>query len=178
MKSCISRRRKIMEAKKIDKDGLLLCELQGKAFELSATKTNCSSEIFIRRFMHSNIVNQIDSSSILSTNMQPSDILAEVDGQYGKSDYGSVKYSANELFWIGYFYRFFCYTYSISSARAYKIIKPKELRGLFLPYHTMDVSQAIERILEAKNLFTDDKMEIQRQFMIFKKYRNAEIKSK
>ena len=50
-----------MKAKKIDKDGLLLCELQGKTFEQSAAKTNCSSEIFIRRFMHSNIVNQIDN---------------------------------------------------------------------------------------------------------------------
>ncbi|MCR4567583.1 MAG: antitoxin [Pseudobutyrivibrio sp.] len=167
-----------MKAKKIDKDGLLLCELQGKTFEQSAAKTNCSSEIFIRRFMHSNIVNQIDNCSILSTNLQPADILSEVEGQYGESNYGSVKFSSNELFWIGYFYRYFCYTYSISSARAYKIIKPKELRGLFLPYHTMDVSQAIERVLEAKNLLMDEESELQRQYMIFKKYHKAIITSK
>lgn len=31
------------------------------------------------------------------------------------------------------------------------MVKPKELRGLFLPYHTMDPAQAIERILETKD---------------------------
>jgi hypothetical protein len=41
--------------KKIDKDGLLLCELQANAFEMSADSTDVSSEIFIRRFMNSNV---------------------------------------------------------------------------------------------------------------------------
>lgn len=114
--------------KKIDKDGLLLCELQARAFEESADCTDISSEIFIRRFM-------------------------------------------NELYWIGYIYRYYSYTYEMSSVQVYKVVKPKELRGLFLPYHTMDPAQAIERILEAKNLIFDEKAELQRQFEIFKRIR-------
>ena len=55
--------------------------------------------------------------------------------------------------------------------QVYKIVKPKELKGLFLPYHTMDPSQAIERILEAKGLFIDEKMELERQYEIFKRIR-------
>lgn len=55
--------------------------------------------------------------------------------------------------------------------QVYKIVKPKELRGLFLPYHTMDPSQAIERILEAKGLFVDEEAELQRQYEIFKRIR-------
>lgn len=43
-----------------------------------------------------------------------------------------------------------------------KLIKPKELRELFLAYHTLDPSQAIERILEAKNILYDDEGELQR----------------
>lgn len=159
-----------MQAKKIDKDGLLLCDMQGKAFELSVTNSDTSSEIFIRRYMYSDIAKKLDNESILATNYMAKDLLMYIDSQYGKSEYGSVKYSANEMFWIGYFYRYFCYTYEISSNRAYRIIKPKELRGLFLPYHTLDVSQAIERVLEAKNLFIDEEGELKRQYKIFKKY--------
>lgn len=159
--------------KKIDKDGLLLCELQAKAFELSAERSLSSSEIFIRRFMNSLIAKSIDNDAILQTNIQAKDILDRIDEQYGMSEYGSVKYTKNELYWIGYIYRFFAYTYDVSSVQVYKIIKPKELRGLFLPYHTMAPEQAIERILEAKNLLLDDEMELKRQYEIFRRIRNG-----
>lgn len=159
--------------KKIDKDGLLLCELQAKTFEMSIDATEVSSEIFIRRFMNSQISKSIDSCEILQTNMQAKDILERIEEQYGKSNYGSKRYTKNELYWIGYIYRYFSYTYEKSSVRIYKIVKPKELRALFLPYHTLDPSQAIERILEAKNLFiVDDKAEIVRQYKIYKSIRD------
>lgn len=159
--------------KKIDKDGLLLCELQAKIFEMSIDATEVSSEIFIRRFMNSQISKSIDSCEILQTNMQANDILERIEEQYGKSNYGSKRYTKNELYWIGYIYRYFSYTYEKSSVQIYKIVKPKELRALFLPYHTLDPSQAIERILEAKNLFiVDDKAEIVRQYKIYKSIRD------
>lgn len=159
--------------KKIDKDGLLLCELQAKTFEMSIDATKVSSEIFIRRFMNSQISKSIDSCEILQTNMQAKDILERIEEQYGKSNYGSKRYTKNELYWIGYIYRYFSYTYEKSSVQIYKIVKPKELRALFLPYHTLDPSQAIERILEAKNLFiVDDKAEIVRQYKIYKSIRD------
>lgn len=159
--------------KKIDKDGLLLCELQAKTFEMSIDATEVSSEIFIRRFMNSQISKSIDSCEILQTNMQAKDILERIEEQYGKSNYGSKRYTKNEIYWIGYIYRYFSYTYEKSSVQIYKIVKPKELRALFLPYHTLDPSQAIERILEAKNLFiVDDKAEIVRQYKIYKSIRD------
>ena len=40
----------------------------------------------------------------------------------------------HEIYWIGYLYRYFAFIYEISSVQVYKIVKPKELRGLFLPY--------------------------------------------
>ena len=157
--------------KKIDRSGLLLCELQAKAFELSTSTLSMSSEIFIRRFMNSQIAKILDSGDILDTNIQPRDILERVEEQYGPSNYGKIKYTADELYWIGYIYRNFSYTYEKSSLQVYKIIKPKELRQLFLPYPTMDPSQAIERILEAHNQIRDDKEELYRQYQIFKTIR-------
>lgn len=158
--------------KKIDKDGLLLCDLQAKAFELSLVKQGTSSEIFIRRFMYSEIAKLLDSKDILQTNLQAKDILDLIDEEYGKSDYGSVKYTANEIYWIGYIYRYYSYTYGKTSVQAYKTIKPKELRGLFLSYHTMDPAQAVDRILEAKKMNYDSVSEEERQFRIFKNVRN------
>ena len=125
--------------------------------------------------MNSKIAENIDDSSILVTNLLPIDVIEEIEKQYGDSSYGSVKYSANELFWIGYFYRYFSYTYNFSSSKVYKIIKPKELRGLFLPYHTLDVSQAIERVLEARGMLLDEESELQRQYIIFKKYHKVKL---
>ena len=159
--------------KKIDRDGLLLCEMQAKAFELSAVEQNTSSAVFIRRFMNSDVAKQLDNMAVLQSNMQSADILKLIDEEYGKSEYGSVKYSLNELYWIGYIYRYYAYTYDKTSRQVYKIVKPKELRDLFLPYHTMDPSQAIDRILEAKGLANTDDYEERRQFEIFKRIRKT-----
>ena len=158
--------------RKINRDGLLLCNLQAKAFELAVDLTTVSSEIFIRRFMNSKIAKTLDNESILQSNIHEKDIIYILEEEYGKSNYGSVKFTHNEMFWIGYLYRYFSYTYELSSVQVYKIIKPKELRELFFAYHTMDTSQAIERILESKGLLYDEEHELQRQYEIYKKIRN------
>lgn len=157
--------------KKISRDGLLLCELQAETFENSIDKIESSSEIFIRRFMKSEIAKRFDNESVLESNIQANDVLELVIEQYGASDYGSVKYTRNEIYWIGYIYRYFAFTYELTSAQVYKIVKPKELRGVFLPYHTMDPAQAVERILEAKGILMDENEELNRQYEIFKRIR-------
>ena len=157
--------------RKISKDGLLLCKLQAEVFENSIDIMDTSSEIFIRRFMKSEVAKRLDNESVLESNIQANDILELINEEYGISNYGSVKYSRNEIYWIGYIYRYFAFTYEMSSTQVYKIVKPKELRGLFLPYHTMDPAQAIERILEAKNMIVDEEAELKRQYEIFKRIR-------
>ena len=138
----------------IDNNGLILCDMQSKLFEKSRM-LNCSSEIFIRRFMNSNIVKIFDSGHILEDTITIENIFEYIEEEYGESNYGTVKYSGNELDWIGYIYRYFCYTYQISSRQVYNIIKPKELRYLYEPYHTLANDQVIERILEAKKINLD-----------------------
>lgn len=157
--------------KKMDKDGLLLCDLQGKTFELSIDSLDTSSEIFVRRFVNSQISKLIDSTSILETKIQPKDIIESIEEEFGYSNYGSVKYSKNEMYWIGYLYRYFSFTYELSSLQVYKIIKPKELRTLYLPYHSLSPAQAIERILEAKGMLYNEAVETKRQLEILKKIR-------
>ena len=138
----------------IDNNGLILCDIQSELFEKSI-HLDCSSEIFIRRFMNSNVAKQFDSNQVLNDTLTIDNIFEELIDEYGDTSYGSVKYSRSELYWIGHIYRYFSYTYDISSKQVYKIVKPKELRSLFLAYHTFDTKQAIERILESKNIVLD-----------------------
>lgn len=61
----------------------------------------------------------------------------------------------NILDWI-YIYWYWCYTLEKTSKQVYRIIKPIELRDLYYPYHSLDCQAAIERILEAKGISSED----------------------
>lgn len=142
--------------KVIDAIGLKLCKMQARVFELSASKLSCSSAIFLRRFMHSEVASRMDHPGFMNEACDENSILQEIESQFGSTDYGSEKYKPNELYWIGYLYRYWCYTYEERSKQVYKIIKPRELRELYYPYHSLDPAQAIERILEAKQIHSQD----------------------
>ena len=115
-----------MKIRKIDHDGLILCDIQAETFELSIDKTNTSSEIFIRRFMHSEVAKYFDNKFILDSTLSSINILELLENEYGPSNYGNIKYTKEEIYWIGYIYRYFSYTYNYSSTQVYKIVKPKE----------------------------------------------------
>ena len=164
----------MLKKRKLDSNGLLMCKIQAQAFVHSIDRMDCSSDVFIRRFMHSKIADLFDNEGILDTNYQWKDVLDFVEEEYGVSNYGSIKYSPNEMYWIGYVYRYYSYTYEMSSAQVYRIVKPKELRDVYLPYHTLDPSQAIERVLEAKGLPITEEEELKRQYEIIKRIYNED----
>ena len=144
---------------KLDRDGLSLCKIQGELFEKSITNVSTSSSIFIRRFMNSEIAKAFDSKDFLNDTISINGIYKELDAQFGESKYGSTKFNSEVLFWIGYIYRYFSYTYDLSSKQVYKIIKPNELNEMYYVYHTFDCANAIERILEEKGIcFDEDKL--------------------
>ena len=86
--------------------------------------------------MKSDIAKRFDDETILDTGIQDDEILYQIEAQYGKSTYGTVKYTKNEMHWIGYLYRYFSYTHYMSSSQVYKLVKPKEYTGTLsaLPY--------------------------------------------
>lgn len=157
--------------RQIDRDGLLLCKIQGNLFEESLSKTDCSSEVFIRRYMNSNVVKELDSLSFLDDTKTTDNIFEELNEEYGVSTYGKSRFNKEALYWMGYIYRYFSYTYDLSSKQVYKIIKPKELNEVYLPYHTFDPKFAIERILEEKNISLCEDSLFNRNYDIFKKIR-------
>lgn len=156
-----------------DETGLKLSRMQAELFVLSASKLECSSPIFLRRFMLSKVAARMDQDGFLYESCTVDGILQEIEEEFGTTNYGKEKYSTEELYWMGYLYRYWSYTYEKSSKQVYKLMKPKELRGLYYPYHSLDPAQAIERILESKNLGEEDLtqkgVEILRRIMSEKK---------
>ena len=139
-----------------DEYGLNLCRYQGDLFLISKEKVECSSPIFLRRFMYSDVARRMDGEGFLYESISLLDVINEIDAEFGKSNYGKIKYDDEELYWMGYVYRYWCYTHQISSKKLYKMIKPEELKRLYYPYHSLDPAQAIERIIEANGLGEED----------------------
>lgn len=140
--------------RKMDSLGLKICSYQANLFEESLKKTECSSKIFIRRFMNSHLASRIDKAGLLFESLDIQDAIDEIENQYGASTYGIEKFTIEELHWIGYIYRYWSYTSEKSSKQIYKLVKPDQLRKLYFPYHSLDPLQAIERIQE--ELITDN----------------------
>ena len=146
-----------MLSRRPDYDGLILCRLEAEIFEASIDYFSGSSEIFIRRFSHSSLADSFDTKALLNQGDCVLKCLENLKKEYGDIAYGKEKWSADQMYWIGYTHRFFCLTYGVSSLEAFKILKPKDMRNVYYPYHTMDCSQAIARMLEERGRTLDQK---------------------
>lgn len=159
--------------KKMDSLGLKMCSYQAALFEKSLEDTDCSSKIFIRRFMNSNLAKRMDNVGFMFDAMDIFDAINEVETQYGVSTYGIEKFNVEEMHWIGYIYRYWAYVSEKSSKQIYKIIKPDQLRKLYFPYHSLDPLQAIERMMEELGLENGVAMDdISRGVIALRKVRN------
>lgn len=136
----------------LDSNDLLLCRMQGRLFESSAHMARCASAVFVRRFMNSQLAERMDSGAFLFESSTKERLLEELDQEFGVSDYGKANFASDELYWMGYLYRYWACAFEMRSARIFKCIGAKELRELFGPYHTLDPEQAIRRIAEAKGI--------------------------
>lgn len=139
--------------KEMDKDGLILCEIQGRIFEESYDKYETSSPVFVRRFMNSKLAEEMDAEGFLERPFNEEDAFGTLDKEFGQSSYGTTKYSPDILNWIGYLYRYWAYTYDMPSKRVFRIIGARELRDLYYAYHSLDTLNAIQRIMEAKGIY-------------------------
>lgn len=126
-----------------DADGLLVCRYQASIFERSLIKTECGSAVFIRRFMNSDVAAHLDTSTFANEATAPDEAFDLIDKQYGPSTYGSERYSADELYWMGYLYRY------LDPAQAIERIA--EARGFSLAPLTLDEQVELLRRIRAKH---------------------------
>ena len=125
-----------------------LCSVQGKMFELSARK-NLSSKEFIDYFMQSKTAAFFDLPYDRTQWMGEENLLYDVMEENPKLAKGQ-QYDTESLFWIGYLYRYWHFLTKQDSKSIGKSCNAEMLHALYPAYHTLDCTQAIERILEAE----------------------------
>lgn len=137
--------------REFDHNGLLLAEYQGKLFEKSS-ELNCSTGIFMRRFLHSNLLIELDANNSATLSLDENEGINSILEQFGDSNYGKLKYSKNSLFWIGYMYRYISYTREQSTKFIMKIFNYKQMNDVYYSFHTQDPEWCIKGLLEINGL--------------------------
>ena len=137
-----------------DHTGLLLAEYQGKIFEKS-NDLNCSTAIFIRRFLHSDFLKRMDSNNPAAISLDVNEAMESIQKQFGDSDYGKIKYSKSALFWIGYMYRYISYTRMVTTKFAMNLISYSQLNDVYYSFHTQDPEWCVHSLLEMNDLNED-----------------------
>lgn len=135
--------------KEFDHNGLMLAEYQGKLFEKSV-ELDCSSSIFIRRFLHSELLNDLDNSKSISFDINEG--IKSILEQFGDSSYGKEKYSKATLFWIGYMYRYIAYTREQETSYIMKLFNHKQMNNVYYSYHTQDPEWCIKSLLNLNGM--------------------------
>ena len=75
--------------RKFDHDGLLLAEYQGKLFEKS-TELSCSTAVFLRRFLHSNLVKKLDTNDVAFLTLDVNEGI-DNDNRMNMNNYSLIK---------------------------------------------------------------------------------------
>ena len=133
--------------REFDHDGLLLTEYQGKLFEKSA-ELECSTAIFLRRFLHSDLVKKMDMNDAASLSLDVNEGINSIQNQFGESDYGKIKYSKSAMFWIGYMYRYLSYTREVTTKFVVDLFPYKQLNEVYYTFHTQDPEWCVQSLLE------------------------------
>ena len=138
--------------REFDENGLLLAGYQAELFEKSVEHCDCSSLIFLRRFLKSEHLKKLDKNESFLLSLNVWEGLEEIEAQFGKSEYGSEKYSPDVMFWMGYIFRYISYTRRINTNIIFAAFTPQELNKKYYVYHTQDPEWVIERLLEGAGL--------------------------
>jgi hypothetical protein len=142
--------------REIDEKGRELCEIQGRLFEKSLSFFSGSSPIFIRRFMLSETASYLDQGTYLLGCSTDEDVFLDLKREYGKSSYGKERYTAEELHWIGYLYRYWAYTQETASRKIFRLCPGKDMVSYYFPLHTQDPKASLDSILEAKGISAEE----------------------
>ena len=134
-----------------DHDGLLLAEYQGKLFERS-TELDCSTGIFLRRFLHSNLLEKLDANQPSLVSLDVNDGINSILAQFGNTDYGKVKFSENSMLWMGYMYRYISYTRETRTSFIMKLLNYRQMNDVYYSFHTQDPEWCIQSLLKINHL--------------------------
>ena len=154
--------------------GERVCEYQGKLFEYSTKRFNCSSKIFLRRFLNSEILNYLDRNDDIYIPYTVDEALNSIEEEFGKTEYGSVKYSSDAMFWMGYMYRYISFTRETATNLLFDWFSPELLNKAYPAFHTQDSEWCVRSLLERSHLSEDIFDPNWRLLQVIKKYRKEQ----
>ena len=124
--------------RQFDHNGLMLAEYQGKLFERS-NELDCSTAVFIRRFLHSDLLSKLDSNNSSSLSLDVCEGINSILEQFA-------------LFWIGYMYRYISYTREQSTKFIMQLFNYRQMNDVYYSFHTQDPEWCIKSLLEINKL--------------------------
>ena len=135
----------------LDDFDLIRCKYQADLFEYVTEEKIANSASFIKAFAYSDLAKIMDKRSFLREACDVPEAYERLTKEK-KIRQTNKFYPVAVMSWIGYLMKYWQIEYNTSTENIYKIIKPQELKTLYEAYHSLDVSEAIERILEAKHV--------------------------
>lgn len=135
----------------LDDFDLIRCKYQADLFEYVTEEKKVNSAAFIKAFAYSDLSKIMDKRRFLNESL---DLPAAYNRLIMEKNIRQTNkcYPVVVMGWIGYLMKYWQIEYKTSTENIYKIIKPQELKMLYEAYHSLDVSEAIKRILEAKHV--------------------------
>lgn len=138
---------------------LKLCDIQGRLLELSG-RNGFESSSFIEAFMLSDTAGALDSTCNRMQWAGEEYLLEEVkDGAGAALVKNDDIFTENQLYWIGYLYRYWHYYTGESSREIYRQAPVCTMKRNYAMFHTMDPALAVEKLKEIYNQKIADKQD-------------------
>lgn len=127
---------------------LQLCDIQGRLFKLSVRRGISSAE-FIKAFMKSVTAKALDSTYNRMQWAGEEYLLEEVIDEAGdRFEKPGEVFAEEQIYWIGYIYRYWHYVTGESSKEIYKQAPVKVMKRNYGKLYMMTPEEVIERLKE------------------------------
>lgn len=134
----------------LDSLEISLCQMQAHLFELSAQK-GYDSEAFVKAFMNSGIAEDLDKEFNHVQWAGEEYLLSRLYDEKSDAIKQGVVLDTETLFWTGYLYRYWHFYTGESSKEIHRQAPITVMKQVYLPYHTMSIEMAIDRLKETFN---------------------------
>lgn len=116
-------------------------------FERSVDLSSLSSPMFIKRFMNCKWASSLFDKTYWILTCNNDDIIIELNKAYG-NDRGNIKYSHDQMYWIGYIYLALGFLFELAPLEVYKLFPGTKIVEYYPIYHTFDIEEAAERMMD------------------------------
>lgn len=139
--------------REFDTTGMLLAKMQAEIFS-DASKRGFGSYYFLRRFASSSYCKALDSLAILKSSLVPNNFWDENEKTILRS--GTI-FQSDVMHWIGYIYRYWCYTENIKLVKLIQKVPIRNLASIYNAYHSLSPEEVVKHLKETLKLDEEER---------------------